>query len=66
MLTIPRKKGESVVINDDVILTVLEIRGDKVWFEFQYPRDASVHRKEVCDAITAAEGLPSYGTGWSP
>jgi len=66
MLTIPRKKGESVVINDNVILTVLEIRGDKVRFEIQCPRDCTIHRNEDYDAIQGVARLPSCGTDLSP
>jgi carbon storage regulator len=52
MLTIPRKTGESVVIDDDIILTVIEIRGDKVRFQIECPKEATVHRKEVYEAIS--------------
>jgi carbon storage regulator len=65
MLTILRKKGESVVINDNIILTVLEIRGDKVRFEIQCPRDCTIHRKEVYDAIPGVARLPTCGAGQS-
>ena len=40
VIVIPRKKGESVVIGDDIILTVIEIRGDKVWFGVEHQRVA--------------------------
>jgi carbon storage regulator len=52
MRTIPRKTGESVVIDDDIILTVIEIRGDKVRFLIECPKEATVHRKEVYEAIS--------------
>ena len=65
MVTIPRKAGESVVINDDITLTVLEIRGDKVRFEIQCPGDVTVHCNEVLDPIQRAECLPSFKTGFS-
>jgi len=52
MLTIPRKTGEGVVINGDIILTVIEIRGDKVRFQIECPEEATVHRKEVYEAIS--------------
>jgi carbon storage regulator len=66
MISIPRKKGESVIINDDIILTVIEIRGDKVRLGIQYPGDVTVHRQEVYDAIQAAQRLLSHGTGLFP
>jgi carbon storage regulator len=65
MFTIPRRTGESVVIDDDITLTVIEIRADKVRFQIQCPRETMVHRKEVYDAIQRVERLPSYGTGLS-
>jgi len=40
VIVIPRKKGESVVINDDIILTVIEIRGDKVRLGVEHQRVA--------------------------
>jgi carbon storage regulator len=66
MLTIPRKTGESVVLDDDIILAVIEIRGDKVRFQIECPKEATVHRKEVYDAIQGAERWSSLDTGFSP
>ena len=40
MIVIPRKKGESIVIGDDIILTVIEVRGDKVRLGVELPRAA--------------------------
>lgn len=51
MLVLSRKKSESIVINDDVVITVVEVRGDKVRLGIQAPREVPVHRKEVLDAI---------------
>lgn len=51
MLVLSRKKSESIVINDDVVITIVEVRGDKVRLGIQAPRDVPVHRKEVLDAI---------------
>jgi carbon storage regulator len=51
MLVISRKKSESLVINDNVTVTVVEIRGDKVRLGVVYPKEVSVHRQEVYDAI---------------
>ena len=55
MIVIPRKTGESVVINDDIILTVIEIRGDKVRLGVEHPKGATVHRREVYEAICRVE-----------
>ncbi|MEZ6133195.1 MAG: carbon storage regulator CsrA [Planctomycetaceae bacterium] len=51
MLVLSRKKSESIIINDDIVITVVEVRGDKVRLGVQAPRDVPVHRKEVLDAI---------------
>jgi carbon storage regulator len=66
MLTIPRKTGESVVLDDDIILAVIEIRGDKVRFQIECPREATVHRKEVYDAIHGVEERSRFGTDSFP
>jgi carbon storage regulator CsrA len=51
MLTLPRKKNETVVIGDDIVVTVVEINGDKVRLGVVVPRGVSVHRAEVFEAI---------------
>ncbi|MFO0851959.1 MAG: carbon storage regulator CsrA [Gemmataceae bacterium] len=51
MLVLSRKKNESIVINNDVIITVVEIRGDKVRLGIVAPKDVAVHREEVYEAI---------------
>jgi carbon storage regulator len=51
MLVISRKKNESLVLNNDVVLTVVEIRGDKVRLGIVSPKEVPVHRQEVYDAI---------------
>lgn len=63
MLVLSRKKSESIVINDDIVVTVVEVRGDKVRLGIQAPREVPVHRKEVLDAImrerdAAADSVP--------
>jgi carbon storage regulator len=47
MLVLTRRAGESVMIGDDVIITVLEARGDVIRLGIQAPRDVQVHREEV-------------------
>lgn len=51
MLVLSRKKNESIVINNDVVITVVEIRGDKVRLGIVAPKDVPVHREEVYEAI---------------
>lgn len=51
MLVLSRKKNESIVINNDVVITIVEIRGDKVRLGIVAPKDVPVHREEVYEAI---------------
>ena len=51
MLVLSRKKDEKIVIGDSITLMVIEIRGDKVRLGIAAPRDVTVHREEVYDAI---------------
>ena len=51
MLVLSRKKNESIVINDDITIVVVEIRGDKVRLGVEAPKEVPVHRLEVYDAI---------------
>jgi carbon storage regulator len=51
MLVLSRKKNESIVINDDITIVVVEIRGDKVRLGIEAPKAVPVHRREVFDAI---------------
>lgn len=47
MLALTRKKGESLILNNDIEVTVLEIRGDQVKLGIKAPRQVPVYRKEV-------------------
>jgi carbon storage regulator len=51
MLVLSRKKDESIIINDHIRVTVVEIRGDKVRLGIDAPKEVSVHRREVYEAI---------------
>lgn len=51
MLVLSRKKNESIVINDDITIVVVEIRGDKVRLGVEAPKEVPVHRREVFDII---------------
>ena len=56
MLVLSRKKNESIVINNDITVTVVEIRGDKVRLGIVAPKEVPVHRQEVFDAIHGKSG----------
>ena len=51
MLVLSRQRDETIVIGDDIEITVVDIRGDKVRLGINAPKQISVHRKEVYDAI---------------
>jgi len=55
MLVLSRKKNESIVINNDITIVVVEIRGDKVRLGVEAPKEVPVHRREVYDAIRRSE-----------
>ena len=55
MLVLSRKKDESVVINNDIRIVVVEIRGDKVRLGVEAPKEVPVHRSEVYEAINGDE-----------
>jgi carbon storage regulator len=64
VLVLSRKKNEAIRINDNVTVTIIEIRGDKVRIGIEAPDDVVVHRQEVWDAIKA-EGSDSDQSGES-
>jgi carbon storage regulator len=55
MLVLSRKKNESIVINNDITIVVVEIRGDKVRLGIEAPKEVPVHRREVYEAIKRNE-----------
>lgn len=55
MLVLSRKKDEKIVIGDNISIMVVEIRGDKVRLGIEAPREISVHRREVYEAIKRKE-----------
>lgn len=67
MLVLSRHRDESIIIGDDIIITVVDVRGDKVRLGIDAPTDIPVHRQEVYEAIQrerrAQEGGGSPGTG---
>lgn len=74
MLVLSRQKDESIVIGDDVEITIVDVRGDKVRLGITAPKSVPVHRREIYEAIqrekeaqkqaaVQAEGKSSEGAG---
>ncbi|MAV37990.1 MAG: carbon storage regulator [Planctomycetaceae bacterium] len=51
MLVLSRHRDESIMIGDNIVLTIVDIRGDKVRLGIDAPQEIPVHRQEVYDAI---------------
>ncbi|MFA5422963.1 MAG: carbon storage regulator CsrA [Phycisphaerae bacterium] len=61
MLVLSRQKDESIVIGDDVEITIVDVRGDKVRLGITAPKNISVHRREVYDAIQREKAAKAKG-----
>lgn len=59
MLVLSRQRDESIMIGDNIVLTVVDIRGDKVRLGIDAPKEIPVHRQEVYDAIQKEKELAS-------
>ena len=51
MLVLSRQRDESIIIGDDIVITIVDIRGDKVRLGIEAPLEVPVHRQEVYDEI---------------
>lgn len=51
MLVLSRQRDESIIIGDNVVVTIVDVRGDKVKLGIEAPREVTVHRQEVYEAI---------------
>jgi carbon storage regulator len=54
MLVLTRKRGERILIGDDIVITVMDVRGDSVRVGIEAPSGVRIHRAEVVDAVTQA------------
>ncbi|MCX7423000.1 MAG: carbon storage regulator CsrA [Planctomycetia bacterium] len=59
MLVLSRQRDESIIIGDNIVITVVDIRGDKVRLGIEAPKEVSVHRQEVYEAIQRENTLKS-------
>ena len=62
MLILTRKVGESVLIGDDISITVLSVRGNQVKLGVEAPKEVSVHREEIYQRIKQTQDEPSNGS----
>lgn len=51
MLVLSRKRNEKIVIDGQIVVTVVDIRGDKVRLGIEAPKDVSIHRSEVYEVL---------------
>ena len=66
MLILTRRVGESVVIGEDVTVTVLGVKGNQVRIGINAPKTVSVHREEIFERIKNGQGTPDHSTSDEP
>ena len=57
MLVLSRKRDERIVIGDNIVITIVDVRGDKVRVGIEAPPEIPVHRQEVVDALKRAAAI---------
>ncbi len=62
MLVLSRHRDESIIIGDNIVITVVDVRGDKVRLGIDAPTDIPVHRQEVYEAIQRERQAGTNGT----
>jgi carbon storage regulator len=55
MLVLSRKKNEQIIVGDQIIITVVEVRGDRVRLGIEAPQEIPIHRNEVLESIKAQQ-----------
>lgn len=58
MLVLSRKRDERIVIGDNIVITIVDVRGDKVRLGIEAPPEIPVHRQEIVDALRREGLLP--------
>jgi carbon storage regulator len=66
MLVLSRHRDESIMIGDEIVVTIVDIRGDKVRLGIEAPSQVPVHRQEVYEAIQRENRKASNITGEKP
>ena len=66
MLVLSRQRDESIIIGDNIVITVVDIRGDKVRLGIQAPTEIPVHRQEVYELIQRENSLRRNSDQQSP
>ena len=66
MLVLSRKRDESIIIDGGIVITIVDIRGDKVRLGIEAPASVPVHRKEVHDALKRESERPVSETSPTP
>jgi carbon storage regulator len=66
MLVLSRHRDESIIIGDDIVVTVVDIRGDKVRLGIQAPTHVPVHRQEIYEAIQREKSRNEGDAGSKP
>jgi carbon storage regulator len=61
MLVLSRQRDQSIMIGDDVEITIVDVRGDKVRIGINAPKEVAVHRKEVYEAIRRENASNAQG-----
>ena len=61
MLVLTRRKNQSIVIGDDIVVTVLDVQGDSIRIGITAPRHVQVYREELVAAVTAANSTAVLG-----
>ena len=61
MLVLSRQRDESIMIGDDVEITIVDVRGDKVRLGITAPKQIPVHRREIYDAIQREKAQKASG-----
>ncbi len=66
MIIISRHKNESLIFNDDIIVTVVEVRGDKVRLGVELPKDYTLQRGETYEELRRLKQIPAQDKPSSP